>query len=573
MKTKLLTTLLFAMFCLSVNSQTPSLIFANGIGGIGIDDGNAITTDLSGNIYVTGKITDTVDFDPSPAVANLICTGYFSAFVAKYNSAGQYQWAFGLSDYWDKGLGINIDMAGNLYVTGLFADTVDFDPSGATANLISANDMDDIFIAKYNSNGQYQWAINMGSLSYNDGAFAITTDNSGNVYATGYFTDIADFDPSPATASLISNGANDIFVAKYNSTGQYQWAIGMGGGNDEAGNSITIDAAGSVYIAGSFQNTVDFDPSAGTANLVSSGGYDIFAAKYNSSGQYQWAFSIGAGSTLWEEGQGIVADNFGNVYVAGRFQGTNVDFDPSINSATLTSAGPFWEDIFVAKYDTAGQYQWAINMGGTDEEVANAITTDALGNIYITGVFNLTAEFNPGSGSDSLTAAGPDVFVAKYDSNGQYQWAFNAGGSMWDVGHDICTDASGNIYVTGNFSGTADFDPSATTANLTSNGQDDFYIAKYSQNLDGISQTELFLGDIIYPNPFSTQTTLQTDKLLYNATLTIYNLYGQQVRQMGNLSGQTIFFQRENLPSGIYFLRLMQDNKVIATNKVVITDK
>lgn len=188
------------------------------------------------------------------------------------------------------------------------------------------------FINVISSNAQtipgLQYAIHVGSGGSNSQGRAIAKDASDNVYIIGTITGVnVDFDPSISVANLSTNRSTDIFVAKYNSNGQYQWAFNIGGASDDAGLSIAVDINSNVYITGNFSGTADFNPSINTANLSAKGNSDIFVAKYNSAGQYQWAFNIGVSSKL-ESGNGITVDDNGNVYVIGGFSGTNVDFDP-----------------------------------------------------------------------------------------------------------------------------------------------------------------------------------------------------------------------------------------------------
>ena len=412
----------------------------------------------------------------------LLCACPF--FFGGTTSAQTYEWAFNVPEIGgnNSGLGIATDPAGNgdVYVTGIFRDTADFDPSGNTANLI-ANGAYDAFVAKYDIDGNYMWAFNLGGTSNNDSGNGITTDVSGNVYVTGIFWGTADFDPSGNTANLTSNGNADIFVATYDANGNYLWAFNVGGGNYDVGNDIAIDTAGSgdVYITGYFTGAADFDPSGNTANLTSNGNHDVFVAKYDATGSYLWAFNVGG--IFDDYGRGIYTDPAGSgaVYVCGRFQNT-ADFDPSGNTASLTSNGG--TDFFVAKYDSTGNYLWAFNVGGTSSDYGLAITTDVSGNVYVTGNFRDTADFDPSGNTANLISNGQwDIFVAKYDSTGNYLWAFNVGRIWGDSGSDIAIDpaGSGDVYVTGYFTGTADFDPSGNTANLTSNGSADIFVARY----------------------------------------------------------------------------------------------
>ena len=204
--------------------------------------------------------------------------------------------------------------------------------------------------------------VNSAGGNAADKGNAVFSDKFGNTYVTGIFGLTGDFDSSPATADLVTVGAGDVFVAKYNKLGQYVWAINFGSTGWDLGYEICGDSANNIYVTGKIAGTTDFDPGAGTATLTPVGDDDAFVAKYNSNGQYQWAFIIG--SVNEDIGFGIRTDALNNVYVCGRIMG-KADFDPSAGTATLTGIN----DTYLAKYNTNGQYQWAFNLknlGGTN---------------------------------------------------------------------------------------------------------------------------------------------------------------------------------------------------------------
>jgi hypothetical protein len=306
---------------------------------------------------------------------------------------------------------------------------------------------------------------------------SIQVDASGNSYITGYFSGTTDFDPGPGTATLMSNGQSDIFIAKYDAGGNYLWAINIGGTADDNGNSIQVDASGNVHVTGYFQATADFDPGAGTVNLTSAGGYDIFMAKYDNLGNYIWAQAIGG--TGNDIGNALQLDGAGNVYLTGCFSYT-VDFDPGPGTSNLVAQGNFY-DIFLAKYNSGGNYFWAKNMGGPGNDIGNTLQIDPSGNLYLAGTFQATADFDPGPGTANCTSNGGlcDIFIAKYDNTGNYVWAKGIGGTGDDVANNIQLDAAGNVYATGYFSSTVDFDPGQGTSNLISSGGYDIFIGKY----------------------------------------------------------------------------------------------
>ncbi len=193
---------------------------------------------------------------------------------------------------------------------------------------------------------------------------------------------------------------------------------------------------------------------------------------------FEWAKRIGG--TGEESCRTMALDNQGNIYLAGTFQGTNVDFNPGTGTALLTSSGGS-TDIFFAKYDPSGNYLWANRIGGSGEDIPGKIAVDGSGNVLIAGWYqSASCDFDPGAGTANLGSAGyADVFFAKYDTDGNYIWAKSMGSTGYDGCHDIRTDRSGNVFITGYFNGTVDFDPGAGTATMTDAGGGDLFFAKY----------------------------------------------------------------------------------------------
>lgn len=259
--------------------------------------------------------------------------------------------------------------------------------------------------------------------------------------------------------------------------------------DDDNGKCVAIDASGNMYIGGYFMATVDFDPSAGSANLSTgqpslNSNQNGFIAKYSSSGTYTWAIKIGnstsSSQTIVND---ITIDGSSNVYVTGQFQGT-VDFDPGAGTTSLTSAGS--NDIFIAKYNSSSTFQWVKQIGAASSDKGMALDLDASNNIYVTGNFQGTCDFDPSGSTANLTASSVDGFIASYTSTGVYNWAFSLSGTSSEDVLGVTVDAtSSNIYVCGTFQKTVDFDPSGSTNSLSSNvptsGIDiDGFVAKYT---------------------------------------------------------------------------------------------
>lgn len=258
-----------------------------------------------------------------------------------------------------------------------------------------------------------------------------------------------------------------------------QWVKGIGGTSMEVGDNIFVDGNGNVYIAGSFHDTVDFDPGPGTTNLTSSINADIFFAKYDSNGDFVWAKSIeGSGYKAVER---LVVDGGGNIYLTGHFENT-ADFDPGIGISNLTSAGNL--DMFFSKYDSEGNLIWAKNVGASGEDSGQDIFVSETGYVYIAGYFYGTVDFDPGPDATNLTAThSADIFFAKYDSEGNLIWANCIGGAQTEFGIRIVVDDNENIYLSGYFSADLDFDPGPGTNIIISAGLFDVFFARY--NADG----------------------------------------------------------------------------------------
>ncbi len=457
--------------------QAQTLVWAKQFSGTGGEYGNCIVTDASGNVYTTGAFTGTVDFDPGAATFNLTSAGGLDIFVSKLDAAGNFVWAKQLGGTSDNS-GISIAVD----ASGNVYTTGEFQGTadfdpGAGTFNLTSAGADDIFVSKLDAAGNFAWAVRFGSTG-GEAGLAIALDASANVYTTGAFRLTVDFDPGAGTANLTSAGVDDVFISKLDATGNFIYAKRLGGTSNENSYSITVDASGNVYTSGFFIGTADFDPGAATVNLTSVGLRDIFVSKLDAGGNFVYAKQ--SGGTTSDNGNSVAVDASGNVYLAGDFSGT-ADFDPGAGAFNLTSAGQ--ADIFVSKLDASGNFVWARGMGGTGIDIASMIKLDASGNIHINGGFEVTADFDPGAGTFNLTSAGnEDVFISKLDASGNFVYAVRLGGTLGEVATSIAVDVSGNIYSTGGFEGTADFDPGAGIFNITVAGDLDVYVHKMSQN-------------------------------------------------------------------------------------------
>jgi hypothetical protein len=476
MKTIFSLVFLFIILAITnLSAQGPSWVWAASTGGPGNEVSLSITSDLSGNIYSTGYFSDSVDFDPGNGVTKLYSNGLQDAYITKMDPNGNLLWAKSLGGIRnDEAFSLAVDNSGNTYITGTFGDTVDFDP-GADTTLIVSSDYYDGYIMKLDPAGNLVWAnsfggdnhtharyvtldaganilisghfagqtdFNPGAGAYNvyatgaenvyilklnnagafmwvktfEGIFSIPTalkvDVSGNIYTTGYFDGTADFNPGAATYNLTSVGNNEIFVAKLNSSGNFVWAKKVGGSWNDDPHSMTVDLSGNVYIAGSFSDTVDFDPGPGTFNLISNNYDDGFILKLSSTGNFVWASSISGGN--YDKCTGVITDSSGFVYLTGVYYGI-IDIDPGLGIFMAGSSGT--GAAYITKLDATGNLLWMLNHGGDFFPGGRQLCLNPSGNIYLHAFYNTASANNGPFVMNNYDSSGSttDILTAKLD--------------------------------------------------------------------------------------------------------------------------------------------------------------
>lgn len=331
-----------------------NLIWAKRMGGNSINEiGISITLDGADNVYTTGWFQGTSDFDPGPGLFNLVSSSSSNTdiFVSKLDSSGNFIWAKSMGGTGvDEAWAITVDTWGNVYTTGWFKNTADFDPGNGIFNLSTTGNYE-MFISKLDNAGNFIWAKEMDvGTNLSTAGYSIITDPFGNIFTTGIFQGIVDFDPGQGIYNLNSNGSVDGFISKLDSSGGFQWAKAIDATTYAFGVSIIYDNTGSggVYIAGYFDGTVDFDPGMATYNLTSVGDEDIFILKSDTSGNFIWAKSLGG--THDDQSKSIALSMDGNIHMTGYFDSGSILF----GSTTLTNAGNTFNshEIFIAKLDT-----------------------------------------------------------------------------------------------------------------------------------------------------------------------------------------------------------------------------
>lgn len=329
----------------------------------------------------------------------------------------------------------------------------------------------------------FEWAKSFSGPGYNHSS-SITVDQRGYLYSTGYFFNTVDFNPDTGVFNLTSTSSSDIYISKLDTNGGFIWAKSFtGSGTFKRGLGITVDEIGNVYTTGRFNGKVDFDPSPAASdtfflNTVGNS-RGAFISKLDSNGSFVWVKQFTGNGTA--DGNAITIDELKNVYITGNFVGT-IDFNPGPGTFNMSSIGA--SDMFVSKLDSNGNFLWAGAIAGTSIDEGVAISIDQSGNVcLICGVASQSVDVDPSPNVINMsTNGGFDVFVIKLDASGNYLWANNFGGSGFDRPRAMVMDSYDNIYITGLYQGTSDFNPdTSATFNLTSAGMDDVFLVK----LDG----------------------------------------------------------------------------------------
>lgn len=430
---------------------------AFGIGGGGLEYGIGIALDGAGNYYVSGLYQGTVDFDPNHTNPSsnhvLTASGDFANYAAKYSSSGTFLWA---TDLGPNGQGMpaeTISVQGANVIVGFPTAT-----AGGTDNVATVAKLD-------SATGTISWTTTLTSGGTT--AMGVAAGPGDTVYVTG------------------NNSASQAFISRIDSAGNVLWTTTSSGSGTAYGSRLAVDAAGNVYGTGSYTGSVTF----GTATKNSlAGTADGLLWKLNANGSVIWVGSMGSNGTDYTKG--IVLDGNGNVFMTGGwgFGSTNAsnnnNFNPNSGAAVkLTNKGQF--DIFIAKLTPAANgglnLSWAKDIGGTGIDWGQSVAVDAAGNVYSTGMFQFSVNFNPNKGKAKYLAGGGG-FVSVLSSSGNFVDAAGFGSSSDGQGRGngraIALDGGGNVYVTGVFHDTADFDPTSAVYNLTSNGGVDAFVLK-----------------------------------------------------------------------------------------------
>jgi hypothetical protein len=391
-------------------------------GGSDSDVSWTVTADPLGNVFIGGHTANSLNGSNA---------GSFDLFVSKYNSAGNRLWIRQLgSAESEVTYSIAADGFGNVYLAGRTGGDLAGPSFGAT----------DAFLVKYDMAGNLLWTRQIGTAAGDEG-HGVSTDAVGNVYLSGR---------TAGDLGGTNAGLNDAFLSKYDSAGNQLWTRQLGSSASDVAADVAADVLGNVFISGTTRGDLA-GPHAG-------GSTDVFLAKYDNAGNHQWSRQFG---TPQDDATGVTrvaADNQGNALVV---SGTNGGIGaPNIGGM----------DGYVTKFDVTGSQLWSRQLGTTAEDRALDVATDALGNVFAVGE---TRGIIVGAG-----AGNSDVFVAKYDAAGNLHWNQQFGSEADDTGFGVSGDGQGNLYLSGitdgDFGGTNAGPPDAFLAKLNDGASGDY---------------------------------------------------------------------------------------------------
>jgi hypothetical protein len=554
------------LFSSQVFAQAPDWEWAKSAGGTGYDGGGAITYSSDGNLLVSGYFHESATFDTTV----LTSSHYMDVFIAKYNTAGALLWAKSIASSASYGApeAIYEDASGNIYIVGTFGVYSGTGGGGdimfgdATSFISWGNE--DIFVAKYDADGNFTWAKHIGSIQSDKIVSSMDASNniiiSGKLWTTTYFNSTSD--------SLKPLHMYDIFLAKLDTAGVFIFHRSVVSCTDVLEpQDLTSDSYGNIFLSGKYNGRPTFGLPADSVDLEVNIYYNSgFMARYEPlMGAYIWAYTAGNASA-YNSPLTVNSKGGGKILMSGLYL-TNASF--GIYPDTITLIAPpaaGYGEMYLVQYDTNGNADWAINAGHAS--AGNLNFRDAFykdGHLYVAGDYSAgPAVF--GQGADAVTIPYLVVlFVASYDDAGNLDWVNTAGGYYFESAESIVADALNNIYITGFYQDGISFP--GTPITLTSAGWDDILVARLDDISVFVSEHELIQDQFIFPNPAREEVKISFGKAGYHIAQ-LFNLQGEVLLKTKASTGQ-IILNVSKLPKGAYLITITDEAGNKVTNKML----
>lgn len=539
----------------------------------------ATGVDGSNNYYVISNYEYTVDVDFGVGVTQFSPSNYSSMFIAKYNSAGTLLWGkkIGTQDANVFAVGAQVDATGNVYITGATGTEpgvfVDFDPGPGTLNLtLGTSSYRFMWVLKLTSAGDFAWVRELRSetSTSNTGVApsGIGVDNDGNVFVTGLWDSDLNFTNSPGNVSL-SSGAFEAsaFVAKYNASGVFQWAKKFTQSTTyPAGISYRINRVvphtSGLYLLGNYAGKVDLDPGPGFDTTALQPLPYACVVKLDLSGNYLWAKRfIGDGNGAQSYVAAAKVDNNGNLAFSLSYTaGLDVDFGPGTNILQSVNES---SDILIGQFSSNGTLNWYKTIGNPNYESISALDFDNMGNIYLTGAFNDTLDFDPGAGVEEIVAEGNyDSFILKLTNSGNFEWVRTWGGSEYDGVHSMQVAPAGDIIICGLYTSTdMEFDPfrGGFSESWT-------YLMKLKPATSSINESDANGTFSVFPNPATSDINISGIEA--GSRIRVLDISGKLILDKIS-TNETFNINTNGLANGVYVIQVATKNHT-SQKKVVV---
>ena len=480
-------------------------------------------------------------------------------------------WAYPISGQGEtEGTGIAADESGNIYVTGFIKGAADFDVS-QEAYVLDAGDIFRNFILKLDADGQLVWARLTGRIGFPSRS-QIDLNADGHLLITGIFNGSVDFDPGPGNVTFSSLGSYDSFVISLDTDGNLNWAKTITGNETELINDFELDHEGNLLITGGFSGHADFDPGPDQNLVTATSDLNGFVLKLNGDGTLNWVKAFtGTGKTSATR---IKTSQSGIIYVAATLSGT-IDFNPGTTVNNLTKEGP--EAMVLVKLSNTGEFENAVSFGENDYFNFPILAIDNHSNIYVTGSFTGSSDFDPGPANVTLTSTGiTDLFYAVFDNQLNLLSAVHCPGQRVAACRAVIITTNGAVLSTGFFERTVDFDPGTADYSLTSpTNNADIFLLKLNSSVSAAKDHPVIPGLAIFPNPAQDHLFIDVPESSDPVVVEIVDSRGNilSVRNIENqLTQSPVELQTGHLNAGNYIVRLTTKAWIYSGKLVIINN-
>ena len=437
--------------------------------------GYGVACDVANDVYVTGSYTGTssIKTQTNAVLATLPATSptnVSAAFVSKFDTIGNFLYARTIDSAGaDIGYSVACDSTGNMYISGSYTGTPTIkDQAGSSLGSLPLSTLAAAFVSKFNSSGTYLYSRIIETAGADIG-YSVTCDSSGNMYIAGVYagTPAIDDQDGNLIATLPTSTGNSAFVSKFDSGGIYQYSLIIDSTGSEIGYSVACDSSGNMYISGLYTGTPTIEDKDGNplGTLPASSGSAAFVSKFDSVGAYQYSRIIDtAGGDI---GYNVACDSSGNMYIAGVYAGTPTIKDQDGVSLALLPASVGGNVAFVSKFDSGGIYQYSRIIDSAGSDTGYSVACDSSGNMYIAGSYAGTPTIKDQTGASLGTlpaSTGNAAFASKFNSGGTYQYSRIIDSAGSDIGYSVACDSSGNMYISGLYTGTPTVKDQANTS-------------------------------------------------------------------------------------------------------------